>query len=220
MSRHIDLTNQRFGRLVAIVKEGRNHRNYALWRCKCDCGNEKLIAYAELKKGRVKSCGCWQRERMAALNKSHGMSSSKEFRSWMKAKDRCFNPKHPAYEKYGGRGIVMCDEWRNSFTAFYEYMGDCPRTYTLDRIDNSKGYEPGNCRWASKKEQAMNSCWPKLVTIDGVTKNLSEWATLNGLRKESVYNRINKLGWSVEDAVSKPARPLRKRQLPDYKHLV
>lgn len=211
MSRHKDLTNQRFGRLTALVKEGRNHRNYALWRCRCDCGTEKLVAYSELAKGRTRSCGCLHVERMSTLNRSHGMSYSNEYVSWVKAKDRCFNSKHPAFEKYGGSGIVMCEEWRNSFEAFYAHLGRCPRGYTLDRIDNSRGYEPGNVRWASKKQQAENSSWPKLVTINGVTKNISDWAAINNVSNATIYNRINKLGWSIEQAISTPARKLRKR---------
>ena len=211
MSRHKDLTNQRFGRLTALVKEGRNHRNYALWRCRCDCGNEKHVAYAELKKGTTKSCGCLHVERMTNLNRSHGMSHSKEYVSWVKAKDRCFNEKHVAFAKYGGAGIVMCEEWRNSFEAFYAYVGRCPRGYTLDRIDNSKGYEPGNVRWASKKLQAQNSSWPKRITMGGITQNVSEWAAETGISKHTISRRINSLGWSAEQAVTTPPRKLRKR---------
>lgn len=207
------MKNKRFGRLTAIKHAGRNERNSALWLCTCDCGNEKLVAYAELKTGRTKSCGCIRRERAAQMNAKHGMSYSKEFVSWTKAKDRCFNSKHPAFHKYGGSGITMCDKWKNSFEEFYSELGLCPRGHTIDRIDNNKGYEPGNCRWASKKTQSQNSVWPRVVTIAGVSKNISEWAAVYGISNSVIYNRLNKLMWPIEQAVTTPPRKLRKRVL-------
>lgn len=100
----------------------------------------------------------------------------------------------------------MCEKWKNSFEEFYKDMGDAPRGHTLDRIENSRGYEPGNCRWANKKQQSDNSQWPHLITFRGETKNLSEWARSLGMDINSVRTRIKILGWPIERALTQPRR--------------
>lgn len=206
MARAKEMKNKRFGRLLVVSRHGRDSRNNATWNCLCDCGNTTIVNTADLNKHR-KSCGCFARERMAALNKTHGLSHTRAFRSWTKAKQRCFDPKHVAFHKYGGAGITMCDKWKNSFADFYSDMGEPPTPrHSLDRIENTKGYEPGNCRWASKKQQSDNSQWPRLITFRGETKNLSEWARSLGMDINSVRTRIKILGWSVERALTEPPR--------------
>lgn len=209
-----EMKNKRFGRLLVISRHGSDKRNNATWLCQCDCGNTSIVSTAGLNKGHTNSCGCIHRERMANLTKTHGQSHSKAWNSWMKAKDRCFNSKHIAFHKYGGAGISMCDRWKNSFESFYADMGDPPTsTHSLDRIDNSKGYEPENCRWASKKQQSDNSSWPRLITFRGETKNLSEWSKSLGMDINSVRTRIKILGWSVERALTEPPRKTKTTKL-------
>ena len=143
------------------------------------------------------------------LRERHGMRDSREYTSWCQIIQRCTNPKTRAYERYGGAGITVCQEWRDSFRAFLEHIGPRPSPeHSVDRIDNDRGYEPGNVRWATRLEQARNSSSVALVTLDGETRSLAEWARLAGLPVGSLYSRINKLGWSPERAIRTPHRPV------------
>lgn len=147
-----DLTGSRFHRLLVLEQAGRDGGGYVLWRCLCDCGQEKVTSSRLLRIGGVKSCGCWRRERFTR----HGMSAHPLYGTWTAIIDRCTNEKRDAYKNYGGRGIKICDEWRHDFPAFLEYVGERPEGCTLDRINNDGNYEPGNVRWANRKTQGSN----------------------------------------------------------------
>ncbi len=125
--------------------------------------------------------------------------------SWQHMLDRCYNDKHPHFRYYGGRGIVVCDRWKESFTAFLEDMGDRPNGLTLDRIDTDKGYEPGNCRWATYQEQNRNKTNGTRLTFNGETLSVTNWAERLGVDRATLFSRIQ-LGWSVEDTLTKPIR--------------
>ena len=153
----IDITGQRFGRLIA-VKYFKN----GVWLCKCDCGNTKMVDGASLRCGKVQSCGCLHRELTIKRSTKHGGSTDRLYRIWSGMKYRCFNSKGERYKDYGGRGITVCDEWLN-YEAFREWanssgydpnapFGCC----TLDRIDTNGNYEPSNCRWVNYHVQALN----------------------------------------------------------------
>lgn len=164
-----DITGYVFGRLTVLKSAGANKRKLILWECICQCGRKTIATGVILRRGDTKSCGClkWSAQKYGNDNKpvwnkgdsnriKHGMSSTSEYKAWANMNDRCKNKDHSAYKNYGGRGITACDEWED-FMQFYEDMGKKPGPkYTLERIDNEKGYEKSNCKWATWKEQSLN----------------------------------------------------------------
>ena len=161
-----NISGIRFGKLVAVEYCGSTNLGQALWKCLCDCGKECVVRGSYLRNKHTLSCGCLQKEKSSiACVKSgrdktvkHDMAKTPEYRAWSHMKDRCNNPKDKNYKNYGARGIKVCDEWINSFDKFLEHIGRKPeRKLSIDRIDNNGNYEPGNVRWATSKQQAMNT---------------------------------------------------------------
>lgn len=200
MSKFIDLTGKRFNKLTVLnripTKDG-----ITRWECVCDCGNITNVRGSNLKNGSVKSCGCLIYEKH---NTSH-MSHTRLGNIYYDMKNRCTNPKDRAYSRYGGRGITICDEWLKSDNFFKWALDNGYKDgLTLDRIDNNKGYSPENCRWATAKEQANNRRSCVMITYNGKTQNLMQWCEELELDYKLIHNRIHKLKWSFEKAVSEP----------------
>lgn len=168
-----DLIDHRYGRLEVIEFSHLIHHRYpngnssgtTYWRCRCECGSIKVIRGGDLRSGKIKSCGCLHREssrsRIRKQNYKHGHTVnnvlSSEYRCWIEFRRRCVNKDRHDYKNYGGRGITVCDRWRNSFPNFLADMGRKPSPeLSIDRIDNEGNYEPGNCRWATAKQQRAN----------------------------------------------------------------
>jgi hypothetical protein len=201
--KNIDLTGQRFGRLTAEVKLSKNERRQWIWRFRCDCGSV-LETYAQrVLSGGTKSCGCIQKEIAGASLRTHGKSLSKEHACWKHIIQRCTNPKNGQWKNYGGRGIEICSRWRDSFEAFLEDMGYAPeKGFKIERVDNSKGYEPGNCEWKLMKPNVRNRRITVKVMYEGKERILGELCETEGVPYMPVYQRIFIYGASPEDAVS------------------
>lgn len=192
MTRFMDLTGRRFGRLVALSRAP-NKGLQTAWNCRCDCGNEKVVVRACLTDGRSQSCGCLHKEVVRAKFTTHGRSDSRAFKTWVHMRDRCNNPSNPGFHNYGGRGIGICERW-SEFANFYEDMGDPPVGFTLDRIDNEGGYCKENCRWADKKTQAANTRKAFKVHCDGEVISISELARREGRCGATLRARARRLG--------------------------
>ena len=177
-----DITSQKFGRLTAVKITGKNKQGHYVWLCKCECGNEKEISGTCLRRGATKSCGCLQKEMSAKTNRKskkyqmYKISQKTEYSSWSHMKNRCLNKNDNKYKSWGGRGITVCDRWLK-FENFYKDMGKKPfNKYSIDRINNDGNYELQNCRWATRKEQMRNRRNNKIITYQGKTLCLVEWA--------------------------------------------
>lgn len=209
-----DLIGQRFGRLVVTGRAGSLLDGRSTWYCDCDCGKTRVIkAGRQLTVGDAKSCGCLKQEKDAA-RRTHGQTrvgpEKKEARMhyiWRAMIARCHRTTATDYARYGGRGITVCDRWRTSYENFVADMGDVPDGYSIDRIDSNKGYYPENCRWIPLGEQARNRRNNTMLTYQGQTRCMSEWAELLNLDKTTIRYRL-KQGWSVEKALSTPPKKL------------
>lgn len=203
-----NIVGQRFGKLIVLghsgtVVYGGVHRRHQ-WLCKCDCGEEKVITGASLRSGLTVSCGCHGARVAGQNNRTHGLSKTKEHRTWCHIKDRCHNPQCKRYADYGGRGIVVCDKWRYSFSSFLADVGMAPsQEHEIDRIDNHGNYEPGNCRWATLKEQARNTRRNHLLLYEGRSQSIAAWAEEFGMSTDCLKRRIYN-GWPIHDALTRP----------------
>lgn len=211
MSKLIDLTGKKFGRLT-VLRRVENHGERAFWRCKCDCGNEKDIAGSALRYGRSTSCGCLPKEIIIKRNTKHGYAHTRIHEIWKSMFQRCYNKNDNAYKNYGGRGIVICDEWRDFDVfknwAFANGYGD---DLSIDRIDVNGNYEPDNCRWADRYVQSNNTRRNVMVKIGEVTHSLKVWCDILRLEYSTVKSR-HKKGMDVYKALFTPTKSKNKQR--------
>lgn len=208
MSKRLDLTGQRFGKLLAISPSensvSENGRKRSQWLCRCDCGNECLVKTDHLRAGLTRSCGCYAKENNA--NRTHGLTGTRIYVEWTSMKSRCYNVKNSAYGRYGGRGIKVCEEWANSFENFYRWATEngYNDSLTIERKNVDGDYSPENCCWITKKEQARNRRKSiRVVSEDGTEELAMDVASRNGIDMSVVRARVYK-GWSLEEALKTP----------------
>ena len=185
------------------VKCGSQFIRHAVFEC--ECGDRRVMVHANVKSNKSKSCGCWNAEILGKCHIKHGKcriaGRTAEYRTWCGIKDRCINENSKSFKYYGGRGITMCNRWKDSFPAFLEDMGERGSAESIDRIDNSKGYSKDNCRWATRAQQARNKRSNVMLTIHGETKSVIEWSEVVGSANQfTIYKRL-RLGWTHPDAV-------------------
>ena len=182
-----------------------NGRIRTEWWCRCECGTERWVPAGDLRNGKSSNCGCVRRAAVGARNRTHGLTQTREYQVWSGMIARCENPKHKGFPRYGGRGIKVCRRWRRSFVAFMADMGKPPTDkHQVDRRNNDKGYCPSNCRWVLNVENSRNRPSAHKITFQGRERPLNEWAEILGYQPKTIYNRIFKLGWSIEKALTTP----------------
>lgn len=209
----LNLTGRRFCRFTVIKPVRVIARNNTLrWLCRCDCGNERILLAGDLNSGHAKSCGCYAREMAAKLQFRHGHWSNKkaspEWTAWNQMRQRCSNPKNSSFKRYGARGIVVCERWQK-FENFLADMGPKPvgpkRFFSVERKNNNGNYEPSNCKWATQTEQSNNRRSNRIVSWNGVTKTVTQWASELGIKVQTLGYRIRD-AWPVEEAFTRPVR--------------
>ena len=223
---YTDLSGQKFNRLTVIKldhkkqlydKQGKPNGNIYYYLGKCDCGNETVVCATSLVRGTTKSCGCLTKEKLVKYNKEnkvkHGYQKTRLYREWCSMKGRCYYPSVNGYKNYGGRGIIVCEEWKNNFVNFKDWAVShgYSDNLSLDRIDVNGNYEPDNCRWVTLKEQSHNTRTNHYITYRGETHCLSEWAEILGIGRHTLFNRIVRRKWDIERAFTEPINENKRR---------
>lgn len=208
-----DLTGSTFGRLTVNRLSGyvatSTGRRVSVWECICTCGATKNVKRTNLVSGDTQSCGCLHREQLVERNETHGETATLTYHRWQGMHNRVRYTKGPKNKCY--IGITVCEEWA-SYETFKKDMGPCPEGHSLDRINNSEGYYPENCRWVPVARQAANTTRNVRVEVNGFTATISDHAKANGIKPGVAFDRINKLGWSAKDAVSIPTMGVGKKR--------
>lgn len=211
MGKFVDLTGERFERLLVISRARNSSTHQAQFLCRCDCGNEKVIRANALRMALTKSCGCLQIENgvmQGGLSRpKHGHCSngvSPTYISWRSMWNRCTNVAHDGYARYGGRGIAVCERWLK-FENFLADMGERPDGMTIERKDANGNYCPENCHWATSKAQNRNKRNNKLHFYKGESKTVNEWAEVLGIRLSTLEKRL-RIGWDIVRAIESPIR--------------
>ena len=202
MGKMNDLTGQRFGRVVALFPTEKRVHRHIVWHCKCDCGGYKDIDSLSLTQGYTTSCGCLATEMLIKRNTTHGDYNTRLYRIFRGMISRCKYPSATEYNDYGGRGITVCEEWKdyNNFKQWAMSNGYSD-DLTLERNDVDGNYCPENCRWTTIGEQMNNKRNNHFLTYNGTTKTIAQWSELLDINYGTLQSRVNKLGWSVEDTL-------------------
>lgn len=197
-----DISGQRFGSWTALCMVAETRP--AKWFCMCDCGTAREVSSGNLRHGATTNCGC-QRQHAEKHGHSRRAGRTRTYRIWRNMRQRCENESNPSYADYGGRGICVCDRWRGAFEAFLADMGECPDGMSIDRIDNDKGYEPDNCRWATRAVQRRNSRRVTLVAHEGSLRHVKDAAEMVGVSDTAIYQEMKRRGLDAQAAFDRVA---------------
>jgi hypothetical protein len=194
-----DLSNSR---LTFIEVVGRTKSKKTIGLYSCSCGNQKQIIIQNVSNGKSKSCGCIRNELNKGKNKTHGLAKTPIYDTWHGMKRRCYETTHKNYSQYGGRGIVVCDEWLDvSVFSEWAFSNGYKKGLQIDRIDNNGNYEPSNCRFVTSRANNNNRRDNRMISFEGKTQTLQQWADEKGVKPEKIRMRIDKLKWSIERAL-------------------
>lgn len=191
----VDMTDLVFGRLTVIKRTENDKQGNAMWLCKCECGKEKIVLGHSLRQRKTNSCGCLlsesSRNRMKNLLTKHGMASTKLYRVYSSMRERCEKTSCSEYHRYGGRGITVCDEWKNDRNSFFKWAleNGYKEGLQIDRSDNDGNYEPSNCKWVTPLENCNNTSKNVFLEWNGERHTLSEWARITGINVSTIYSR-------------------------------
>lgn len=197
-----------------------DHHKRQRWKCKCECGTEFITLGNRIRSGVTLSCGKCNRflsddtkKKISEKNKTHGESATRLYKIWRGMKVRCYLKTDQHYPDYGARGIVMCDEWSNSYESFrdWAYINGYQENLTIDRVDVDGNYEPSNCRWATVKEQANNKRDTIYLTYDGERKSLCEWASEIGMKEGTLRARVERYSYTDEEALTRKLESFRNK---------
>lgn len=206
MSRMIDISNQRFGRLVAFQPSTALATNKSKkWICKCDCGTTKEIRSSDLRFGKVTSCGCRKDEKTSERFKKHGMSGTLIYDVWRSIKQRCYNPRNKDFPNYGGRGILMDPQWKEDFTTFHHWAvsNGYREGLTIERVDPNGNYEPSNCSWIENEEQANNRRNSIRYEYQGQSLTIRELSEKLNMNYNTLRDYLRNKKMSVEEVINK-----------------
>ena len=191
---------ERYGRLT-IIREvepaGSSHKRVRRFLCRCDCGNEIICRLPNLKSGTTKSCGCYRKFVSSNRRDCHHLKNTRIYRIWCGMKRRCYNKHNEHFDRYGGRGIIVCDEWKTDFMNFYDWAmsNGYDDKLSIDRINNEGNYEPSNCRWANQKQQIVNSTAAIKCSLGGNIVSLSDIADILGVS----FKRIRRIVYMLNN---------------------
>lgn len=212
------VVGKKFNRLTVIkflykktLKDGKHYSYYYL--CQCECGNKIEVCLSNLRGKHTKSCGCFKKENTSIMKTTHGLTNTRLYRIYHNILARCYNQKNISFERYGKRGIIVCEDWKKDFSNFYNWAMDNGYNdkLTIDRINNNGNYEPSNCRWATNKQQANNRCTSTSIFYDNKYFTISELATTYNLNEKCLRKRINNK-WSIKKAISTPSMDYANKQ--------
>lgn len=206
--RRTDITGQKFGMLTVIERDGygvdKDGKHYSLWKCQCECGNITTISQHLIVTGEKRSCGCLRKQFKSTKGERHGMSGTRLYTTYRMMLARCENPTDHHFKDYGGRGIKVCDEWKNSFNSFYEWAiaNGYTDNLTIDRIDVNGNYEPNNCRWATNTQQQRNKRNNKRHLVNGEYLLIKEISEKYNIPEETLRGRMRYGNMTMQEAVN------------------
>lgn len=201
----IDLINKKFN-MFTVLADAQSDSPYRVVVAQCRCGTIKTVRLAELKNGKSTNCGCIRSAKLRLRNAKHSLSRHPLYRIWRGMIERCYYDKHVAYNRYGERGIKVCDEWQNDFMTFYNWAiaNGWRKKLEIDRKNNDGNYCPENCRIVTQLINARNKSSNRMLTFDGRTMCMSEWSEIVGIAANTIKDRLNKLGWTIDEALTTP----------------